>query len=82
MRRLRIATLLCLPVVAMLFNAAEALDNKYLMYVGTFSGKVSEGIFAYRFDPDSGRLIPTSRLLKVVSPACLCFSPSDRPATL
>jgi 6-phosphogluconolactonase len=35
----------------------------------------SNSIDLFPIDPKSGRLKPTSRSLKVVSPVCICFSP-------
>jgi 6-phosphogluconolactonase len=53
-RRFRIFVLIFLLPFVLLVAAGEALDYKYLVYVGTYTGKGSNGIYVYRFDPASG----------------------------
>ncbi len=38
--------------------SAFAADSKYLIFVGTYTGKGSLGIYSYRFDPATGSATP------------------------
>ncbi len=53
LRRLRVFQVLCLLSV-LLITAVGAYPAEYLAYVGTYTGKGSDGIYAYRFDPATG----------------------------
>ena len=64
-RWLRVFKLIYLPLVVLLSTAVQALDYDYLVYVGTYTGKGSEGIYAFRFDSTSGE----SRSIGLASPA-------------
>lgn len=45
-------------LVAFLSPEGRAADSKYLVFVGTYTGKGSKGIYAYRFDSLPGELKP------------------------
>ncbi|MEG3440066.1 hypothetical protein V0288_23255 [Pannus brasiliensis CCIBt3594] len=47
-------------------DAASAFKQKYLIFVGTYTGKGSDGIYSYRFDPDSGEAVGATRRLKAL----------------
>ncbi len=47
-----------------------------LAYVGTYTGARSEGIYAFRFDPQSGQATPLGCVAKTVNPAFLALNPA------
>ena len=77
MRWLRIFKLICLLTV-LLVTAAEALAAEYLVYVGTYTGKGSEGIYAYRFDPATGETSSVGLAAATDNPSFLAVDPNGR----
>jgi len=77
MQRLRIFKLICLLTV-LLVPAAEALAYEYLVYVGTYTGKGSEGIYAYRFDPATGETSSVGLAAATDNPSYLVVDPKGR----
>ena len=53
-RWLRGFRLQCLLLFGLLVASAHASGGSYRVYVGTYTGKGSEGIYAFRFDPATG----------------------------
>lgn len=41
----------------------------HILYVGTYSGGGSQGIYAYRFSPESGSLVPLGLVAEAVNPS-------------
>lgn len=74
LRGLRQLSLLAVMLVA----ASAALAGEYLMYVGTYTGKGSEGIYAYRFDPATGKTKSVGLAAKTDNPSFLAVDPSGR----
>ncbi|HEV2349473.1 MAG TPA: lactonase family protein [Terriglobia bacterium] len=65
------------------FSAAWGADksiakNDYLVYVGTYTGPQSQGIYAYRFDASTGKLVSLGPAAKTVNPSFLAVDPSRR----
>jgi len=77
MRRLRIFQLICLLLV-LFIPAAEALAYEYLVYVGTYTGKGSKGIYAFRFDPATGETSPVGLVAATDNPSFLAVDPDGR----
>jgi 6-phosphogluconolactonase len=77
MRRLRVLKLIFLLTV-LLTAAAEALAVDYLVYVGTYTGKGSEGIYAYRFDPATGETSSVGLVARTDNPSFLAVDPNGR----
>jgi 6-phosphogluconolactonase len=77
MRRFRLFNLLCLPAV-LLVTAAEAPADECLVYVGTYTGKGSEGIYAYRFDPATGETSSLGLAARTDNPSFLAVDPNGR----
>ncbi len=75
--RLRIFGLICLLAV-FLPPAAQALADECLVYVGTYTGQGSEGIYAYRFDPATGDAVPLGLAAKTDRPSFLAAEPKGR----
>lgn len=66
-----------LPFLLTLFLgfASYAGDQKYLMFVGTYTGKGSDGIYSYRFDPSTGKVDAVGLAAKTVNPSFLAVEP-------
>ena len=72
-----------LPRVSLLLAACTLLPpllaaNRFLVYVGTYTGQSSKGIYAYRFDADTGDLQDLGLAAAVSSPSFLAVSPNRR----
>jgi len=75
--------LLLIAVPVLLFSAAAAqkrTPNKpYLVYVGTYTNKtVSKGIYAYLFDPGTGKLTSLGVATESEDPSFLAVHPSGK----
>ena len=77
MRWLRIFKLIGLLAV-LLVTAAEAPADERLVYVGTYTGKGSEGIYAYRFDPATGETSSLGLVAPTENPSFLAVDPNGR----
>jgi 6-phosphogluconolactonase len=51
-------------------------QNKYLLYIGTYTGPHSDGIYAYRFDESTGKLTSLGLAAKTVNPSFLAVDPT------
>jgi 6-phosphogluconolactonase len=62
------------------FAQAEGSTAKhpYLIYVGTYTGPSSKGIYAFRFDPDSGNSTSLGLVAESTNPSFLAIDPSQR----
>jgi 6-phosphogluconolactonase len=58
--------------------AALAADPQYLVYVGTYTGPNSKGIYAFRFDTASGKLDPIGLAGEMVRPSFLALHPNNQ----
>jgi 6-phosphogluconolactonase len=68
-----IAALLAARAIAWTFEMDE-----YLMYVGTYTGGGSKGIYAYRFRPSSGLATPIGLAAESPNPSYLAVHPNNR----
>lgn len=60
---------------ALTYGSAMAADD-YTMYIGTYTGQKSQGIYQARFDSQSGRLTAPELAVKTQSPSFLAAHPS------
>ena len=67
---------LALGICAALAQSAGAAS--YFMYVGTYTGADSKGIYAFRFDPASGNLQPLGLAGEVVNPSFVTIHPNHK----
>jgi 6-phosphogluconolactonase len=67
-------TRLLLFVSALLFSLAGTAQ-KYYLFIGTYTGGTSKGIYVYRFDAASGKAEPVSEADGVEDPSYLALSP-------
>ena len=68
---------LAMPAQARATDKGRAA-NDYLVYVGTYTGPRSEGIYAYRFEESTGKLVPLGLAASTVNPSFLAVDPSRR----
>jgi hypothetical protein len=57
MRKHTVTTLL---LTLLLASYAAAASKRYWVYIGTYTGPQSKGIYAFQFDADSGKLEPVA----------------------
>src|SRR5947209_1599233 len=69
---MRLSFPLTLVAMAIIANAA---DPSYFVYVGTYTGKGSQGIYAWRFDPSSGKLTDVGLVAETPNPTFLAVGP-------
>jgi 6-phosphogluconolactonase len=74
---IRIFKLAC-PLLILLATTVEAVDYKYLVYVGTYTGKGSDGVYMYRFDPVSGQSSDLVLAGSTDNPSFLTTDPDGR----
>ena len=58
--------------------SAFAADFKYLVFVGTYTGKGSQGIYSYRFDPATGTATALGLAAESPNPSFLVADPQGR----
>src|SRR5258708_14502165 len=74
--------ILNLALLATFIPFASDADAKaaqsFLVYVGTYTGPQSKGIYGFRFDPASGKSTPLGSLVETTNPSFLAIDPSHR----
>src|SRR5271170_5263472 len=76
-----IAAFLILVFSILSVEAAPASHKNYFVYVGTYTaeaGSTSKGIYAYRFDSDSGELTSIGVAAETTNPSFLAVHPNHR----
>ncbi len=76
-----IAAFLIFALSALCAEAAPASPKKYFVYVGTYTaeaGSTSKGIYAYRFDSDTGELTSLGLAAETTNPSFLAVHPNHR----
>jgi 6-phosphogluconolactonase len=63
--------------IARLASAARK-QAKYFVYVGTYTGPQSKGIYSYRFDASSGELEPMGLAAEVINPSWVTIHPNRK----
>ena len=70
-----------LSVVCVLFSAlaaSHAASKNYLLYVGTYTNTGSKGIYVYRYDAKSDKVVPLGLAAETVSPSFLATAPGHK----
>jgi len=75
---MRFLKLIVLPFIILLVISCSTRVHEYLVYVGTYTGKGSEGIYAYRFNPVNGDLRPIGLVAKTENPSFITIGPGGR----
>ena len=73
-----IALLVLLLLVPSTGQEKTASRSSYLMYVGTYTGPNSKGIYAYRFDAATGQATPVGLVAETANPSFLAIDPTQR----
>ena len=56
-----------------LFVSCNTTDNKYLVFVGTYTDKGSEGIYSFKFDPKTGDISSPELAVKTDNPSFIAI---------
>ncbi|MBP1623120.1 MAG: hypothetical protein H6Q07_1140, partial [Acidobacteria bacterium] len=73
--------LLLIATVALLSTAPTvrtAETDDYLLYAGTYTGGDSKGIYAFRFQPSTGKTVSIGLAVESANPAFLAVHPDRR----
>lgn len=77
-----ISNLLCIGMLSgMLMHSTDLLAQyarSYFVYVGTYTGSDSKGIYAYHFDEADGKLKPMGLAAEVANPSWVVTDPAQR----
>jgi 6-phosphogluconolactonase len=73
-RKLVLTALLAFFIAAPALRTAEV--DGYLVYVGTYTRNASKGIYAYRFQPSTGKTVPIGLVAEAVNPSFLVVHPN------
>src|SRR5215469_1947442 len=62
------------------FSEAAAAGEDYLVYLGSYTDAPSnsKGIYAWRFEPSSGKVTSLGLVAETVNPAYVCAAPDGR----
>jgi 6-phosphogluconolactonase len=76
----RLACILTFLVIAMAIDPAASAFRRLqrVVYIGTYTGEMSKGIYAFRFDDTSGQLTPIGLVAETPSPSFLTASSDGR----
>jgi 6-phosphogluconolactonase len=75
---MNVTRLIVAGLLSLFAATALAAPSSYLMYVGTYTGGKSKGIYAFRFDPASGKLESLGVAAEIKSPSFLAAHPSGK----
>jgi 6-phosphogluconolactonase len=75
---MRTPLLLALLVALFLGSVAAAADGPLWVFVGTYTGKKSKGIYRVEFDPATGKLGTPELAAEVTSPSFLAVAPDRK----
>lgn len=78
MHQRRILKLIVLLFIILLGNACSSPHHNCLIYVGTYTGKGSEGIYAYSFNPTKGDIKPIGIVAKTENPSFIAIDPKGQ----
>ncbi|MCM3873970.1 MAG: lactonase family protein [Pyrinomonadaceae bacterium] len=81
MKKRLIQVILCVSVLVagtLLPQLVRAKGSKSIVYVGTFTGASSKGIYAWRFDSTSGKMEPLGLVAETTRPSFLVVHPNRR----
>jgi 6-phosphogluconolactonase len=75
---MRMFTGLALALAAAPLFAAEPAPSKYWVFIGTYTGKQSKGIYRCEFDATTGKLGKPELAAEVASPSFLAIHPTSK----
>jgi 6-phosphogluconolactonase len=65
-------------LTALTLIAAELPKGKYFVYVGTYTGPNSKGIYSYIYDAKTGKVEPIGLAAEMIRPSFLAVHPNQR----
>ncbi len=76
----RASRIFAVLVAVLLFSCGSSLakSSHYILYVGTYTGGESKGIYAYSYDAASGKLTPLGLAAETASPSFLAVDARHR----
>lgn len=77
-RQHSISLILLLWTCSWPLSSLAATGDRYLVYIGTYTGHDSQGIYGYRFDPETGQTIPIGLVAETENPTFLTVHPNGR----
>ncbi len=77
-RRLFVLALLAALLMPALAGAKNSSGKSYLVYIGTYTHTASKGIYAYRFTPATGDIVPLGVVAETAHPSYLIVHPNHR----
>ena len=72
------AMALCLLLPQVVTSQAAQSTGEYLVYFGTYTDGAARGIYAYRFNPETGKLTSLGLMAETPNPAFLAVTPNGR----
>ena len=75
---MRILKLVPLLLLFLIVQACSSPKSEFLVYVGTYTGHGSDGVYAYRFNPSKGELSPLGLAAKTVNPSFITLDSAGR----
>ena len=76
------SALICLTLIGLLMPLARGANNpakgSYLVYVGTYTGPASKGIYAFHFDPMTGKSTSVGLVAETTNPSFVAIDSSER----
>ena len=75
---MRILKLVFLFLPFLIMQACTSPKTEYLIYAGTYTGHGSDGIYAYRFNPDEGALTAIGLVAKTDNPSFIAIDSAGR----
>jgi 6-phosphogluconolactonase len=70
--------LLLLAVVFLICGISSAAGKKYILYVGTYTGAESKGIYGFAYDAASGKVDPLGLMAKTDNPSFLTVDSANK----
>jgi 6-phosphogluconolactonase len=77
-KRLSAHLLLLISVLSLVSVFANAKSTGYLIYVGTYTTRGSQGIYAYRYDPANGKVESLGLAAETPNPSFVAVAPSRK----
>lgn len=56
----------------------DSAKAEYFVYVGTYTRNTSKGIYGFRFNPSTGKMMPIGLVAAIPSPSFLAMNPNQR----
>jgi 6-phosphogluconolactonase len=78
MRNVRLFALFALLILTNCLSHAKDSSDKYILFVGTYTKGESKGIYSYRYNASSGKLVPIGLAAETSNPSFLAGDPHGK----